>query len=193
MADFFTRQQSFTAASLNKYSTSGARSRLKKPFKSQLSKKSQIKMRAAADVTLAKARQSAAKAFAAVARELGDGVDAAYNVIYQDFTIDVFDNWPVKTGFSKSQFDMLYSTRGQVLSANFVNYGNYTQLIQEPLPASEMTREKKTQRRIVRQKTGKRTIGNGVNVQRKMIFLPSQKVGNKMVDAIAKGKRGLRG
>ena len=193
MADFFTRQQSFTAASLNKYSTSGARSRLKKPFKAQLSKKSQIKMRAAADVELAKAKQSAAQVFAGIAEELGDGVNQAYNVIYRNFVLDVFAKWPVKTGFSKSQFDMLYSTRTQLLSADFVNYVGYSKFIQQPLPPSEMTPKKKTQRRIALQNGARRKIGTGVNVMRLDVFLPSEAGSKRMAEAIAKGAGGFRG
>ena len=150
-------------------------------------------MRAAADVELAKAKQSAAQVFAGIAKELGEGVDQAYNVIYRNFVLDVFDEWPVRTGFSKSQFDMLYSTRAQLLSADFVNYAGYSKFIQEPLPASEMTRAKKAQRAIAQKNGARPKIGNGVNIMRKVVFVPAEAVSKRMAEAIAKSGGGFRG
>lgn len=194
MPDFFTRQQQFTASAFNKYSSAAAKSAIDRKFRSQLDKKAKVKMLGAADSNLAKAKQDAARAFNEITKVLGDGVDRAYNVIYHAFILDVFESWPVRTGFSKSQFDLLYSTKGQVLSAQFVNYARYSRMIQEPLPANQKTM-KQRQRRWAMAKRGnaKRVIGNGVNIMRKRIFLPSAQVATEMADAIAASAGGFRG
>ena len=172
MPDFFTRQQTFSA--------SAAKNALDRKFKSQLSRKAKIQMQVSANERVNEANRSAAAAFSDITKALGSGVDKAYNVIFNDFVNEAFDAWPVRTGYSKSQFDLLYDTRGDILSAQFINRAPYSKFIQQPLPPSQKT----TKAKRSRWGNKKRVIGNGVNVMRKEIFLPSEAVGKMMADAI---------
>ena len=186
MADFFTRQQSFTdSGRFSRYNVAGARGALNSVFKSNIPKKQKALLTTSSDPKLRETQRATQAAFIDVTKMLGKGVDKAYNVVARDFMLDVFDNWPVKTGFSKSQFDLLFNARQSVLFTSFVNYADYSKYIQEKLPLAQMTRKQRQRRWVARQHGAKQTIGNGVNVMRKEIFLKTDKLGSDMAKAIA--------
>ena len=154
-----------------------------------------IKASTVGDKTLADAKRSAAAAFNNITRSLGPGVDKAFNRIFGRFVLEVFEAWPVSSGFSKSQFDLLHSTRGEALSSSLVNYAYYSKWIQErkagnrgkpKRPPSD--KDRKGQRR-----SSAKPRSGGVNLQKVLIFDPAERIGEMMAKAIAQSAGGFRG